>query len=250
MRTTATTMLLADDHEAARWAIAQRLDLEPDLSVVAQAADSSGALTEALRVKPAVVVMDVEMPGVSAFEAMRQILALAPGTAGVFFSPVESDHYFRQAMRVGARGYVLKTCSFEALLAAIRSVAVGERYIASTARGRRAVESHASKKSHLVASSSDGLTPREIEVLQYLARGASKKDMAALMTLSLHTIERHVENIMSKLDIHDRVHLALYAVREKYIGLNMPPVGAKPTQGGSEEKARSASRGRRFVPGG
>ncbi|MFT4541707.1 MAG: DNA-binding NarL/FixJ family response regulator [Planctomycetota bacterium] len=209
-----TRILLVDDHALLRSAVAAQLDNEPDLEIVGQAANAEEGMAMASALSPDIIVMDIDMPGLICFDAVRRIVARQPDSRIAFLSAFSHDHYIDQALEVQARGYLTKHEPPEVLVRAIREIAAGGAYFSEEVRRRLVVDSkgvHLSKGAKTVA---DKLTRREVEVLRYVARGLSKKEIARTMSLSTKTIENHSSNLMSKLDIHDRVELARYAIRE------------------------------------
>lgn len=207
-------VLLADDHALVRHALSQLLTQHPNIQVVADVPDANGAIDAAIRLQPHVVVMDIDMPGVAAFDAATTIQARSPQSRVVFLSAFTHDRYIEQALKCGAMGYLTKNESPDAVLRAIRAVASGQTYFSPEVQSRLVI---AEDGVHLVAtvqSRLSQLSPREVEVLRYIAQGLAKKEIAGLMHLSVKTIENHAASVMSTLDIHDRVELTRFAIRE------------------------------------
>lgn len=207
-------ILLVDDHALVRATLATQLSNEPDFEIVGQAEDAEEGMAKAAALSPDVIVMDIDMPGLICFDAVRRIISRQPESRIVFLSAFSHDHYIDQALEVQARGYITKHEPPEVLIKAVREIAAGGAYFSEEVRRRLVVDSggvHLSKGAKTLA---DKLTRREVEVLRYVARGLSKKEIARTMSLSTKTIENHSSNLMSKLDIHDRVELARYAIRE------------------------------------
>jgi DNA-binding NarL/FixJ family response regulator len=151
------------------------------------------------------VVMDILMPGVDSFQAVDEIRRLSPGTDVIFVSGADHDVMLEQARRCGSIGFVSKADGPQCVEDAIRAAMEGETYYSPSLRDRirEGLGDRLSK-----------LTGRELEVLRYIARGFSKKEIGGLMHLSVKTIDRHATSLMAKLDIHDRVELARFAIRE------------------------------------
>jgi DNA-binding NarL/FixJ family response regulator len=206
-------VLLADDHTLMRDVLGERISREPDMSVVAKAATADEAMTMAGAHDPDIVLMDIDMPGIVCFDAAERIVLRHPSVRVVFLSAYFNDRYIEQALRIKARGYVTKAEPVERVLAALRMVAGGGVYFSDDVRGRMVVGVDDVYLTQGKTRSSM-LTPRELEVLQYVARGLSKKDIAGLMSISVKTIENHCGSLMNKLNLHDRVALARYAIRE------------------------------------
>ena len=158
--------------------------------------------------------MDIDMPGLICFDAARRITALQPDARIIFLSAFLHDHYIDQALRAKARGYLTKREPPETVVAAILEVASGGAYFSEEIRSRIVVETGGTKLAERSASLISILTTRETETLRYIAKGLAKKEIAATMGVSVKTVDRHATNLMSKLDIHDRVELARFAIRE------------------------------------
>lgn len=208
------TIILADDHALLRSTLAGCLQATPGLSVVASVSDAGAALDACLRHRPTVVVFDIDMPGVSSFEAARTIRLRCPETRIIFLSAFHHDRYIEQALAVEASGYVTKSEPPDSLIKAIREAAAGSSYFSPDVVARLVVTSEGAALAAAPKPRVSTLTDRELEVLRYLTRGLAKKEIAGLMHISLNTVNRHSDRLMAKLDIHDRVQLARYAIRE------------------------------------
>lgn len=210
-----TTILLADDHAILRGSLKARLESEPDLLVVADVPDGNAAVTEALRLKPDIVLLDVEMPGQHSFEVARTIRSRLAETRVVFLSGFHHDRYIEQAIAAEAAGYLTKAEPPDRLVEAIRSVMSGGVCYSPEIQARIVIDEngqhHLSSAGQTRAST---LTERELAVLRYIARGLSKKEIAAQMHITPSAVDRHCTRLMAKLDIHDRVELARFAIRE------------------------------------
>lgn len=207
-------IILADDHAILREMLATRLGEEPDLEVVAAVDDAEAALQAARRNAPDVVVLDIDMPGLSPFAAARALGTELPDTRVVFLSAFLRDGYLQQALDVEAAGYLVKRESLDDIVCGLRAVAGGRTAFSPAVRARMSlVESKVEFVQRPVGRLSL-LTPRESETLRYLASGMSRKEIARRMGISPKTVEQHCEHVMAKLDIHDRVELARFAIRE------------------------------------
>jgi DNA-binding NarL/FixJ family response regulator len=195
------TVLLADDHALVRRGFRRMLDDEPDIEVVAEAGDGHEAVDLARRLRPRVVVMDYSMPGLDGVQATQAIRIHAPESAVLMLSMHSDEHYVRNAVAAGARGYLLKSAIDIELPDAIRDVAAGKTLGLTT-----------SSESNDVPF--DELTPRERQVLQLIAQGHSNKEIARILDLSVNTVSVHRANLMSTLHIHRTAELVLYAVRK------------------------------------
>jgi len=210
----AISVLVVDDHAMVRQMLTNRLDEEPDITVVAGVGTADDAVTEAVRLEPSIVLMDIDMPGMLCFDAARTIGTQCPDTRIVFLSAFFHDRYIEQAMAVHAWGYITKSEPEDAVVEAIRRVSTGVAYFSPEVQARIVVDAQGAKLAHPQRSRVSTLSERELEVLRYIARGLTKKGIARTMHLSVNTVNRHTANIMAKLDIHDRVELARFAIRE------------------------------------
>jgi DNA-binding NarL/FixJ family response regulator len=208
------SILIVDDHALVRDMLADCVAASADLSVVGVAGDAEVGLNKAIALKPDVVVMDIDMPGMLCFDAARVIRTRCPDTRILFLSAFFHDRYIEQALAVEASGYVTKNEPPEALLRAIRAVASGETYYSAEILTRVVVSSEGVSLPEGRHSRTSTLTQRELEILRYLVRGLAKKEIAEFMHISVNTVNRHTDSIMAKLDIHDRVQLACFAIRE------------------------------------
>lgn len=212
---TAQRVLLVDDHELVRSAVKRAVQARTGFEVVGEAADAGGALELALQVRPDILLMDIDMPGMICFDAVCRMLTQLPDLRVIFLSAYFHDRYIDQALRVGARGYVVKGDALAALFEALDRVAEGGTFFSPQVRARICGErAEAPQVNETPVTRAATLTQRELEVLSYLARGLSKKEVGKIMHLSVKTVEHHSSSVMRKLDIHDRVELARYAIRE------------------------------------
>jgi DNA-binding NarL/FixJ family response regulator len=207
-------ILVVDDHALVRGSLCERLQREPGFQVVAAAGTADEGIDKALKHKPDIVLMDIDMPGLSCFDAAKTITTLQPETKIIFLSAFFHDRYIQQALEVKARGYVTKREPPEAVVAAINEVASGGAYFSDEVRLRLVVDARGASLAEPSRSRMATLTSREVQILQYIARGLSKKEIASTMHLSVKTVDRHAANLMTKLEIHNRVELARFAIRE------------------------------------
>ena len=207
-------ILVVDDHAMVRSMLQDRLESEPDVEVVGSASNAEQAITLAGTFKPDIVLMDIDMPGMLCFDAAKALRRFSPPPRIIFLSAFFHDRYIEQALQVGAWGYVTKNQPDEALLTAIRNVASGIAYFSPEVQARIVVDDRGPRLAHGTRSRASTLTQRELEVLRYLARGLSKKEVAQTIHISVNTVNRHTSSLMSKLDIHDRVDLSRFAIRE------------------------------------
>jgi DNA-binding NarL/FixJ family response regulator len=210
----AIRILVVDDHALVRGALCEHLQREPGLVVVGTAGTADEAITKAVECGPDIVLMDIDMPGMNCFNAARTIQSLRSDCRIVFLSAFTHDRYIEQALAAKARGYLTKREPPDAVVAAIREVASGGAHFSDEVRSRILIDQRGATLAGESRSRVSFLTAREIEILQYVARGLSKKEIAATAHLSVKTVDRHCANLMDKLDIHDRVELARFAIRE------------------------------------
>ena len=212
-------IMLVDDHALVRDMLAEYLKREDSFEVVAVASTANQAIELVREHRPHVLIMDVEMPGMIVFDAAEKIRKIDPETRILFLSAYMQDHYIEQALKVGAFGYLTKGDSPRILVDAVRDVAENRRYFSSEVRDRIVFESARLKRPTNRCSRVSTISPRELQVLRYVARGLAKKEIAGIMHVSMKTVEKHTENLMRKVGIHDRVGLTRFAIRE---GLSKP----------------------------
>ncbi len=208
------SILLADDHVLVCDALKTRIEQEPDMQVVAVAYNADQAAGEAMHLKPDIVLMDINMPGLVSFEAVKIIRLHSPETKIVFLSALSHDRCIEEALSSGAAGYLTKTDSPQSVIQGIRTVAAGGVCFSPEIQSRLAADPKGAAAGAKGPTRMSTLSHRETEVLQYLARGMAKKEIAQTMHISVKTVERHADRLMAKLDIHDRVELARFAIRE------------------------------------
>jgi len=213
-------IVLIDDHRLVTEPLAMRINAEPDLEVVATAADGDTGLQVVLDQQPAIVILDVNVPGRGAFEIAHEIGGRVPSAKILFLTGFLSDILLEQALRLKpTRGYLLKGESADFLISAIRRVAMGETCFSPEVHER--LFFRPAEKRYTVQNESrlSELTGRQLEVLRHLANGESVKEVARALHLTEKSVDSHKYRIMHKLGIHDRVGLARYAIRE---GLLLP----------------------------
>jgi two-component system response regulator NreC len=205
-------VLLADDHAVLRSGLKALLATQPDLDPIGDTGDGGEAVQLAETLQPDVLLLDVTMPGNEHFAALRAMRARAPGVRVLLLTMHEDETVLREALRLGAAGYVLKKAAEAELLTAIRAVARGEAYI-DPALTRVMIEGYLEHEANQEAAQiqSDGLTAREIEVLTLTAEGYTNKELASKLSISVKTIETHKAHIAEKLGMKSRVDWLRYA---------------------------------------
>jgi two-component system response regulator NreC len=193
------------------------LERQANLTVVGEASDGRETVRVAEAVSPDVVVMDIAMPNLNGIEAARQITNTRPGTAIVILSMHSDESYVIRALKAGARAYLLKDSAEGDLIAAIHAITEGKSFF-SPAISRILVEDYMRQlEQQHVEDTYELLTAREREILQLLAEGKSNKEAAAMLNLSIYTVETHRTHILQKLNLHSVPELILYAVRKGII---------------------------------
>lgn len=203
------SVLLVDDHSLVRRGFRRMLEDEADIRVVGEASDGEEAVKLARSLKPQVIVMDCALPGINGLQATRKILQLLPDTLVLMLSMHTEETWVRQAIDAGARGYVLKNAMDLELSSAIRRMVKGETVL----------DGQLSKQQALKGERNAGLTPREVEILQFICDGKSNKEIANQLELSANTVAVHRANIMDALGIHKTAELVVYAIRNGLVNV-------------------------------
>jgi DNA-binding NarL/FixJ family response regulator len=207
------TVLLADDHMIVREGIRALLEAEDDIEVVGEAQTGRQAVQLTKRLRPDVVVMDIGMPLLNGLEATRQILKAVRATRVLILSAHGDDEYIRQAVMLGAAGYLIKETSANLLSKAIREIEKGNTFFSPSIANRLQCLSLESPEECVgLRRKKAGLSSREVEVLQLIAEGKANKQVAAELGISIKTVEKHRQRLMSKLDLHDTAGLTRYAI--------------------------------------
>jgi len=207
------SVLIADDHGIVRGGLRLLLDRQPDMQVVAEAADGIEAVELALRERPDICVLDVAMPRMTGLQATHEIRAHAPEIAVLLLSMHDDERYLFEALQAGAAGYVLKREADQALLTAVRAVMRGEPFMTNAAERSLVREWMADDSTGPV----EPLTPREREVLKLIAEAHTNREIGELLHLAEKTVESHRANLLRKLGMRDRVELVRYAIRRGLI---------------------------------
>jgi DNA-binding NarL/FixJ family response regulator len=209
------TVVLADDQALVRRGFRLILEAEPDIEVVAEAEDGQQAIDAVRRHRPAMVLMDIQMPGLDGLEATRRILTPAGNqTRVLILTTFERDDYVFEALQIGASGFLLKTAPPEDLLTAVRVVSRGEALLSPSVTRRVIQEVTRHQRRAPRSPELDRLTQRELEVLRLLAEGRSNAEIAAELYLSEATVKTHTSSILSKLGLRDRVQVVIFAYKQ------------------------------------
>jgi DNA-binding NarL/FixJ family response regulator len=215
-------VLLVDDHTVVRQGLRALLKAEEDMEVVGEAENGRQAVMMARKTPPDVVVMDVAMPLLNGLEATRQILKTVPGTKVLVLTSYGDDECVEQLMQAGAAGYLIKQTAANDLLKAIREVQRGNAFFSPAIAKRLRDQCREAFTCGQPAKKSTELTSREAEVLQLIAEGFSNKQIAAELTISIKTVEKHRQQVMNKLNIHDVAGLTRYAISKGLVERSLP----------------------------
>lgn len=199
------TVLLVDDHALVRRGFRRLLEDDPSIAVVGEASNGEDAIRLADELKPRVVVMDVAMPGTNGLAATRAILARMPDAKILMLSMHSEATLVRQALKAGARGYILKNAIDLDLAAAVKRVAAGQKVVDP-------------EVAQPAPAGAKRLTARELEILQLICNGLSNREIAAQLDLSMNTVAVHRANIMNTLGLHKTAELVVYAIQNGLVG--------------------------------
>jgi DNA-binding NarL/FixJ family response regulator len=212
-------VVVADDQELIRDAFVRILDAEPDIDVVAEAANGAQAVDVVLAHRPDLLLLDIRMPVMDGIEATRQVCATT-ATRVLILTTFDEDDYVYDTLRAGASGFLLKDVRRDQLIDAVRVVAAGESLLAPAVTTRLINEVvHRRRPARRTPHGLDALTPREREVLRSLGGGLSNAEIAATLVLSEHTVKTHVSNVLTKLGLRDRAQAVVAAYES---GLILP----------------------------
>ncbi|EMS3991576.1 response regulator transcription factor [Neisseria gonorrhoeae] len=205
-------IILIDDHTLFRSGIKALLSRQHGFEVIGEAADGLSGIKMISRLQPDVVLLDLDMPGMNGREALSQIISINPQQAVIMLTVSEDSDDLTECMRIGARGYLLKNINADFLLESIRKAAEGDN-VFSPEMTAKLVKSLISPQPAQRTQALSSLTPRELEILGYLAAGHSNKIIARHLDLVESTVKVHVQNLLRKLNLSSRVQAAVYAIR-------------------------------------
>jgi DNA-binding NarL/FixJ family response regulator len=214
-------LILADDHAMVRTGTRQLLERQADLHIVGEASDGEEAVRLAKELQPDVVVMDVRMPRMSGVEATRRIKTECPDVKILILTAHDDDEYVFALLQAGANGYLMKTADIDELVKAIRTVAEGQSMLAPTIAGKVVAQFTSGKSLPEVLNNTqdqyEGLTERELGILQLVGKGLSNKQIGKQLFISDRTVQAHLSNIFSKLGVSSRTEAVMYAVRKGWV---------------------------------
>ena len=220
------SLMLVDDHPLFRQGLRRVLEAEKDMEVIIEVADGDEALRIAKQLSPDLVIMDINLPGMNGLQVTRELKAVMPDIAVIMLTAYHDDEQIFHAVRAGAAAYFPKDVTPRRLVDAIRQVVQGNYVIDDEVLGKPEVATWLLQQFDQVAYV-DGipndmftpLSPREMEILQHIARGQSNKEVAYELGISRQTVKNHMTSILRKLAVNDRTQAALYAVRRGWIRL-------------------------------
>ncbi|MCX6020986.1 MAG: response regulator transcription factor [Chloroflexi bacterium] len=212
------SILLAEDHQIVRQGLRALLVSEPDFVLVGEATNGLEALELAERQQPAVLVLDLMMPGLHGLEVIRRLRQTAPRTRVVVLSMHSTEAYVLEALRYGANAYLLKDSSIAELAQAVRAAAVGQRYLGAPL-SQHAIEAYLERAHAAPLDPYETLTDRERQVLQLAAEGFGAAEIAARLSISPRTVETHRSNLMRKLELHGQSDVIRFALRRGLLPL-------------------------------
>ncbi len=211
-------LLLVDDHEIVRAGIRMLFLAESDMEIVGEVGSGEEAIEAVRDLTPDVVIMDVAMPGMTGIEATRQIKEASPDTVVLALTMYDDEQYFFEMLNAGASGYIPKRAAPDDLVSAIRVVDQGNVFLHSTL-AKFLMKDVLGQAETNAEQAVPELTPREREVLTYIAEGFTNREIAEALVISVKTVDRHRENIMQKLNLHSRVELVKFAIEKGLISV-------------------------------
>ncbi len=210
-------LLIAEDHNLLRQGLRSLINTLPDFDVVGECKDGKEAVRLALALSPAVILMDLSMPGLNGIEATAQIKRRAPEIRVVALTSYKTDEYVREALRAGADGYILKDASYDELVMALRSVVSGKKFLSPDVSGHLVDNYLNGSRPEAKAAPWDKLTARERSILKLIAEGRTNRATAEFLNVSPKTVEKHRANLMRKLGLRNVSELTLVALESGLI---------------------------------
>jgi DNA-binding NarL/FixJ family response regulator len=210
-----TRILIADDHALIRQGVKRVLDDEPDLAVAAEATDGAEAVERALDASNDLAIRDINMPRKTGLQAAQELSRRRPGLRTLILSMYENEQFLFEALKAGASGYVLKSGADNDIVDACRAAMRGQSFLYPSAV--HTLVRDFIERADERGEDFDVLTPRELEVLKLIAEGHTSKEIAAMLVISIKTVDKHRTNMLEKLGMRDRVELTRYAIRRGLI---------------------------------
>jgi DNA-binding NarL/FixJ family response regulator len=210
-----TRILIADDHALVRQGVKRVLDHEPDLMVAAEASDGAEAVERALDDSIHLAILDINMPRKTGIQVAQELSRRRPALRTLILSMYENEQFLFEALRAGASGYVLKSGADTDIVEACRAAMRGESFLYPSAV--HSLIRDFIERADERGDDFDVLTPRELEILKLIAEGNTSKEIAAMLVISIKTVDRHRTNMLEKLGMRDRVELTRYAIRRGLI---------------------------------
>ncbi|MCT4595945.1 MAG: response regulator transcription factor [Anaeromicrobium sp.] len=207
---TKTSILIADDHALMREGLKQIIELEDDMNVIGLAVDGEDAVSKVQKLKPDVVLLDINMPKMNGIQALRRLKDMGIDSKVIMLTFHEEREYLFQTMNMGASGYMIKDTESDILVKAIRDVAKGYNYVHPSLS--KVIHFKENDKKY-EENKKNKLTRREYEVLELIADGKNNKEIAKDLFISEKTVKNHVSNIFKKLEVNDRTQAAIYAYK-------------------------------------
>lgn len=214
-------LLLVDDHAVVRTGLRMLLQVQPDFEIVGEAQNGVEALQLVRALHPDVVLMDIQMPDMNGIEATERIRKTWGDTVVLALTMHEDDQYFFEMLRAGASGYIPKRAAPDELVSAIRAVSQGGVFLYPSLATRLVQDFLQRSSAGEQPALEDELTEREREILALVAEGLTNAEIADRLVISVKTVDRHRENMMRKLNLHNRIELVKYAIRKGLIDLEM-----------------------------
>jgi two-component system, NarL family, response regulator NreC len=207
-------VLLAEDHTVVRQGLRKILESDTDIEISGEVGDGRSAVESAKRLRPNVIVIDIGLPGLNGIEATNQIMKATDGVSILILSMHSDDVYVRQALKAGAKGYLLKDSEDLDLIKAVKSLAGGGSYF-SPSVSKVLLDGYLNDSGTGAGEDAlSRLTGREREVLQLISEGKTNKEIARILSLSINTVESHRKHVMEKLDLHNTAEIVRFAVRK------------------------------------
>jgi len=209
-------VLIVDDHTLFRESLHSHLNTHENIEVVGEAGDGIEAISKTAELKPDVILMDFAMPNLNGLQATLEIKKNNPKVKILILTMYETGPHVYQILRAGASGYILKKAPTKELISAIEAVFLGEAFLCPSV-AKQVLDDYLERAEASEEEAHGELTKRELELIGLIAEGKSNKEIANLLSISVHTVQTHRLNLMKKLDVHDRTQLVRYAIRRGLI---------------------------------